>query len=293
MREQFREKRFQKKSKELLLQTIDILNEYKQKDIVVTLRQLYYQLVARGFIPNTDKEYRKLSGLLTDARYCGLIDWNAIEDRVRIPHKHSEFDDVLDLVHVARNSYRLDRWQDQDYYIELFTEKDAISSVLKPIADDWHIYLNVNRGYTSATAMYDSSKRFLDKMNDGKKCVLLYLGDHDPSGLDMIRDITDRLSEFGAVVDVKSIALTLDQVNKYNPPPNPAKLSDSRAKWYVSHFGKTSWEVDALPPDVMINLVNSSILDFVDIEKLNMVKKQEKKDMKQLEEFAKSLEEDN
>jgi hypothetical protein len=269
MKEHFREKRFQKKSKELLFQVADILDEYKQRKISVTLRQVYYRLVAKGFIQNKDKEYRKLSGLLTDARYCGMIDWDAIEDRVRVPHKHSEFEDVLHLVKVAQNSYRLDRWEDQEYYIELFTEKDAISSVLKPIADKWHVYLNVNRGYTSATAM------------------------HDPSGLDMIRDISQRLIEFKAVVDVKPIALTLEQVQKYNPPPNPAKISDSRSKWYITNFGKTSWEVDALPPDVMIDLVNDSIKQYVDMDKLNKIKKQEKLDMKQLEEFAQSLEEGN
>lgn len=287
MKEQFRNKRFSTKNRNLLQKCLSILNEYEQKGIKVTLRQLYYQLVARGIIPNLDKEYHKLSGILTDARYCGFVDWKAVEDRIRIPHKHSEFDNVLNLVESAKYSYRLDRWKDQEYYVELFTEKDAISSVLKPIADEWHIYLNVNRGYSSATAMYDASKRFV--INYGKNCILLYLGDHDPSGLDMIRDIDDRLAEFGCDVEVIPIALTLEQVKKYNPPPNPAKLSDSRAKEYVAHFGGTSWEVDALPPDVMIDLVNSTILQYVDIEKMEQVKKQEKEDMKQLEKFAKEL----
>jgi hypothetical protein len=193
----------------------------------------------------------------------------------------------LDLVESAKYSYRLDRWQGQQYYVELFTEKDALSSVLSPIANKWHIYLNVNRGYSSATALYDASKRFL--MNPDKTCILLYLGDHDPSGLDMVRDVRFRLTEFGCDVEVIPIALTFEQVRKYNPPPNPAKVTDSRAKGYINEFGRQSWEVDALPPDVMINLVNSAVESYVDVEKMNMVKKQESEDMKQLEEFAKQL----
>ena len=297
MKEQFRQKRFNTKNSNLLQKCISILTEYENQGIKVTLRQLYYQLVARGIIPNVSKEYHKLSGLLTDARYCGLADWDAIEDRIRIPHRHSEFDDVLDLVKAAKNSYRLDRWEDQEYYVELFTEKDAISSVLKPIADEWHIYLNVNRGYSSATAMYDASRRFIEAGTADKECVLLYLGDHDPSGLDMVRDVQSRLREFSIpyhlesenVVKVLPIALTMEQVQKYNPPPNPAKLTDSRAKDYVAQFGGVSWEVDALPPDVMIDLVNSTIEQYVDIEKMNKVKKQEIEDIKQLEDFASEL----
>lgn len=287
MIEQFRSKRFNTKNQILLEKCFHILNEYRSKGITVTLRQLYYQLVARDVLPNLDKSYHKLSGILTDARYCGFVDWDAIEDRIRIPHRHSEFDDVLHLVKSAQYSYRLDRWKDQEYYVELFTEKDALSSVLQPICDEWHIYLNVNRGYSSATAYYDVSKRFLEQ--DEKKCVALYFGDHDPSGLDMVRDIESRLSEFGCDVEVIPIALTMEQVRQYNPPPNPAKLSDPRAKWYVSNFGRTSWEVDALPPDVMIDLVDSKIREYVDEGKMNKVKKQESEDIKQLEEFAESL----
>lgn len=246
MIEQFRSLRFSSKNRILLEKCQVILKEYEEKGIKVTLRQLYYQMVSRGFIPNSDKEYHKLGGLLTDARYGGFIDWDSIEDRIRVPHRHSQFEDIPDLIEAAKQSYRLDRWANQDYYVELFTEKDALSSVLSPIADHWHVFFNVNRGYSSATALYDASKRFLNEPE--KKGILLYLGDHDPSGLDMIRDIQDRLNEFGCTVDVIPIALTMEQIKQYNPPPNPAKITDKRAKEYIRQFGGMSWEVDALPP---------------------------------------------
>jgi len=289
MKEQIRNKRFNSKNVDLLNKCVSILKEYEDKGIKVTLRQLYYQLVARGYIPNLDKSYKKISKLLTDARYCGIVDWDAIEDRIRTPYRHSEFDNILDLVKAAKYNYRLDRWNEQEYYVELFTEKDALSSVLKPIADNWHIYLNVNRGYSSATAIYDAGQRFLEQQMKGKECISLYLGDHDPSGLDMIRDITDRLIEFGCEIKVIPIALTMEQIRKYNPPPNFTKLSDSKSKNYIKMYGLESWEVDALSHDVMVNLVNSTIKQYVDAGKMDKVIKQEKEDIKQLEEFAEDL----
>ena len=290
MKECFRNKRFGKQGLVLLFQTQEIIEEYRVQDITMTLRQLYYQLVSRGYIENQQKEYAKLSRLVTDARYCGEIDWRAIEDRIRVPRRPSPFEDVQDLVECAKASYRLDRWIGQEYYIELFTEKDALSSVLYPIAQKWHIYFNVNRGYASATAIYDTSKRFISEGNEGKNLILLYLGDHDPSGLDMNRDISDRLSEFDVIdLDLIHIALTTKQVKEHKPPPNPAKISDPRAKDYIANYGETSWEVDALRPELLIKLVESSITEFVDEEMMDKIIAKEKKDIKKLETFAKEI----
>ncbi len=272
MKESFRVKKFRNQSLTLLVLIQSIIAEYRAQDIKMTLRQLYYQLVSRGYVENSQKEYSKLSRLLTDARYCGEVDWDAIEDRIRIPQRPSQFLDISDLVECAKASYRLDRWEGQEYYVELFTEKDALSSVLHPITKKWHIYFNVNRGYSSATAMYDVRERYTREIEDGKKPVLLYLGDHDPSGLDMIRDITDRLEEFGVEdLELIHIALTTNQVRKYNPPPNPAKISDPRAMGYISSHGKSSWEIDALRPEVLIKLVEKSITPFIDVELMNKI----------------------
>lgn len=310
MKERFRKNRFSPEKIKLLTQISSIIGEYQEQQIKLTLRQLYYQLVSRDIIANTLKEYSKLSDLVTTARYNGLIDWDAIEDRIRVPRRHAQFDDILDLIRAAKSSYRLDRWKGQDYYVELFTEKDALASVLYPIAEKWHIFFSVNRGYTSASAMYDSYERFQDVIeNTEKNCILLYLGDHDPSGLDMVRDIKDRLVEFlmgdmteedeafiedrreyiEGRIEVVHIALTTEQVNKYKPPPNPAKMTDPRARWYVEKFGKTSWEVDALRPEVMIKLVNDSILGYVDQEKMNKIINLEKTTIKPIEELAAKL----
>lgn len=283
MKEEFRKIKFQKKNLILLEKIKEILKEYEEQDIKVTLRQLYYQLVSRDLIPNKQSAYAKLSGLLTNARYSGVIDWKAIEDRIRVPSIPLTFRDTRELIETAVDWYELDRWEEQEYYIELWTEKDAISSVIKPLTDKYQVTMVVNRGYSSATAMYESSERF-NNQKGIKNCILLYLGDHDPSGLNMITDIQQRLNEFGCNVKVIPIALTMEQVRKYNPPTNPAKETDPRAKWYFENYGDKSWEVDALKPEVLQELIETSILEYLDVDKFELIQEQEKQDKIKLQE---------
>jgi len=283
MKEIFREINFQKKNLYLLEKMKEILEGYEEQEIKVTLRQLYYQLVARDIIPNAIKEYAKLSGLLTNARYTGDVDWTAIEDRTRIPKIPTTFEDVDELIENAKRCYKLNRWEGQEYYVELWTEKDAISSVISPITNSYQVPVSVNRGYSSASSMYDSAQRFLE--HDGKIKIILYLGDHDPSGLDMDRDIQNRLEEFGVDVEVVRIGLTTEQINQYSPPPNPAKITDPRAKGYISEYGETSWEVDAIKPEVLQELIERFILKYLDLERFEQVEQKEQKEIQELEKW--------
>lgn len=242
----------------------EIVEEYAGQGLRLTLRQLYYQLVARGFIPNSDKEYAKLSVLLVKGRMAGEVDWDAIEDRIRVPYLPYYSEDISDALTSLASYYRINRQDGQKTHLEVWCEKDALSAVLKTITSHYHIYLQVNRGYSSCTAMYDAAKRFEQAESNAQDCKVLYIGDHDPSGLDMLRDIRDRLEEFRQEVEVIPIALTWEQVQEYNPPPNPAKISDPRAKWYIAEFGETSWEVDALRPEVLRDLVTEEIKRHLD-----------------------------
>jgi hypothetical protein len=276
-----REIKFQKKSLELLKQIKEILEQFEKQNIKITLRQLYYQLVAKDLIPNTEKQYKKISKLLTDARYSGLVDWGAIEDRTRKPVIPNTFENITELLKIAKDSYQLNRWEDQDFYLEVWTEKDAISSVLIPILKKYQVPLIINRGYNSASSMYENAQRLLNHKN--KKLILLYLGDHDPSGLDMDRDIKTRLKEFKVNVEVIRIGLTFEQVQKYNPPENPTKLKDTRAKDYVEKYGSKCWEVDAIKPEVLQQLIEISILEHLDLYKFEQVQKREIIDLERFE----------
>jgi hypothetical protein len=216
---------------------------------------------------------------------AGVVDWDAIEDRIRVPYIPYWVHGVADALRDTIAQYRLDRMEDQDVYIEVWVEKDALSGVLKRITSHYHINLMVNRGYSSCTAMHDASER-IKRKQDAKKCFILYLGDHDPSGVDMVRDIEDRLAEFGAEVEVNRIALTQAQIKKYNPPPNPAKITDPRAKDYIAKFGNTSWEVDALNPDILHKIIKTSVEGLIDIDRFNLKLKQEEEDKIKLAKFS-------
>lgn len=281
-------KNMHQKTKDMLAKVIQIVEKYEQAGYRMTLRQLYYQLVAQNIIANKLSEYGKLSGLLTDARMYGLIDWDFIEDRVRVRKMASEFEDIPELIDVAISSYRRQRWDNQDYYVEVIVEKNALIGVLDPVCREYHISIFPNVGYGSTTVIHELAERFESKQD--KKCVLLYFGDFDPSGEDMVRDIRNRLEVFEVKVDVIKVALTMEQITEHTLPPNPAKMSDPRAENYVAEHGTNSWELDALPPDVLVKLMRSAIEEYIDMEKYNAIIELEEKEKGQLEEYADNFE---
>jgi len=243
-----------------------ILAEYQVQGYVLTLRQLYYQLVARGMVRNQQREYTRLSRIMTKGRMLGLVDWNSIVDRTRVPHLPYCVDSIEDALDDAANFYRLDRQEDQENYMEVWIEKDALSGVIANITDRLHVRRLTNRGYSSTTAMYEAALRFKQHYST-KDCFILYIGDHDPSGLDMIRDIKQRMFEFElGEVEVIHLGLTWEQIEKYNPPVNPAKMKDPRAKWYVEKHGYNCWEVDALDPKTLNKLVETNIESRMDLD---------------------------
>ena len=257
-----------------------ILQPYMDRGQRVTLRQLYYRLVAGTAgppIPNTLRSYKNLGNLVSEARLGGYIDWDIIEDRVREPYHAAEFSNLDELSRSALASFRLPRWADQPKHVELWVEKDALAGILAPLAHEYHITLMVNRGYSSQSAMYQASLRFGEAIEDGKDVVLLYMGDHDPSGLDMVRDIKTRMKMFDITsgFKIERIALTWAQIQEYEPPENPVKPKDVRTPKYKEEFGPHCWEVDALPPEVLDAIIRKSVEKNLDKRRMNAMKRQE------------------
>lgn len=276
MKQTFVEKRFNTESREIIDRANTIIESYQVQGYQMTLRQVYYQFVTKNWLVNTERSYKRLGSILNDARYAGLIDWDAIEDRNRVPSRPGEFSDLGSLARAALGSYRLNRWKGQPYYAELWVEKAALAGVLEPLANEWHATLMVNRGYSSASAMYQAAQRFQDRR--GQEGIVFYLGDHDPSGEDMVRDIQERFETFLVPVQVRKIALTMAQVQEYQPPPNPAKTTDSRYGKYAAEHGEESWEVDALPPDVLGRLIREAFVEIVDRDAIGEVLEKERTD---------------
>ena len=178
-------------------QIIAIVESYQNRGYRMTVRQVYYQLVARNILRNSDPAYNKTSKVLTMARMEYLVDWDAIVDRVRIPVMPNQYKSMSSFIDAMKNEYRTYRWKDQRHYVEVMVEKEALAGILEPITNKYHVSLLVNKGYASSSAIYDVVLRMFEQgERQHKKCHILYLGDHDPSGIDMVRDIESRLVNF-------------------------------------------------------------------------------------------------
>ena len=232
---QYKEIRFQPKSLDLIELVNRIIDEYQAEGYELTLRQVYYQLVARGYIPNSERSYKNLGNLINDGRLAGLIDWYAIVDRTRNLRRNSHWSNPQSIMESAKYSYMLDRWKDQPNYVEVWVEKDALIGIVSQICQKLDVPHFSCRGYTSQSEMWTAAMRF-NQFDYKESRTIIHLGDHDPSGIDMTRDIQERLQLFGADVDVKRVALTMEQIERFNPPPNPTKLSDARASGYISKY---------------------------------------------------------
>lgn len=245
----------------------DICEEYAAQGYDLTLRQLYYQFVARDYLPNHQRSYKTLGGLVDRARRAGLMDWDYIVDRTRNLQGQRTYASPGALIEEVHERFFVDLWQDQSYRIEVWVEKEALAGVIQRAANLRGVNYFSCRGYVSQSEMHAAAKRheyYRDRL--GQETIIIHLGDHDPSGIDMSRDIRARMELFGATPDVRRIALNFDQIQQFQPPPNPAKMTDSRAEGYVDRFGYQSWELDALDPNTLSNLITSEIDQFIEID---------------------------
>lgn len=302
-------KKFSAAHRTVISHANDICDEYDRQGLSLTLRQLYYQFVARGLLPNRQEEYKRLGGIINDARLAGELDWEYLVDRTRNLVKPNTWESPDAILKASAESYTPDLWRDQHHRIEVWIEKDAGIGVIEAVCRDNQVPYFSCRGYTSASELWNAAQRIGNHLVNGNRVTVLHVGDHDPSGLDMTRDIKERLALFltndwnrsthfrsrkgryditpparstnelirqdmretireagGEIGDnelpwrVRRIALNYNQVQQYNPPPNPAKTTDSRFIKYEQETGlDESWELDALDPVVLQTLINDEI----------------------------------
>lgn len=264
----YEEKNFSPKSLVVIEQANQIIEAYVQAGYILTLRQLYYQFVSKALIPNTEQSYKRIGSIISDGRRAGLIHWEAIEDRTRNLEALAHWDSPAERIEKAFQTFRMDRWETQPVRPEVWIEKEALVGVIEDTCDRYDVPYFACRGYVSDSEMWRAGQRITRHYHKGQETIIFHLGDHDPSGIDMTRDIRDRLSLFsrGRSCTVKRIALNMDQIDQYNPPPNPAKLTDSRGTGYVEKYGDQSWELDALPPDVINELIEGEIKGIIEPE---------------------------
>jgi hypothetical protein len=290
-----------RKTCQLVNECNEILLDFTGQGYTLTVRQLYYQLVARDRIPNTDNSYKRLVSIVSRARDAGLIDWDHIGDRGRQIHSFGHWETGRDFLVQKANQFSLDWWKGQKIRCFVLVEKDALAEVVGRAASAYDTPYLACRGYPSATVTWDLARNWMLKSSDGcKHYRVLHLGDHDPSGIDMTRDLERRFWRYSypiqedkeepPVIEVKRIALNMDQIQQFNPPPNPAKLTDPRAPKYIEEFGTDkSWELDALTPQTIEGLIREGLEEVLDMELFKKRKAKEERIQRTLVKTAKTL----
>lgn len=287
-REMFTPKRFSTAHQQIIDTAGVICADFAAQGFSPTLRQVYYQFVAHHGLPNKQTEYKRLGSILNDARLAGLLDWRYMEDRTRnVRGGFSGYSDPGHYIEGVADGYFEALWEGQDYRPEVWVEKDALVSIIQRACGPLRVPHFSCRGYVSQSEMYSAAKRFEGRIRSGLTPVVIHLGDHDPSGIDMTRDIRDRLTLMaGADVEVRRIALNMDQIEQYTPPPNPAKITDSRAEDYIREYGADSWELDALDPSTLVELVRDELATVVDLEVFNEAEAAEAENQERIREVA-------
>ena len=298
----FQNKNFSSSSATVIDQANTIIAEYLKDGLKLTLRQLYYQFVSRDLFPeswidvvsgskNIQKNYKRLGSIINDARLAGLIDWNSIEDRGRNLQTVPSWESPESIIESCASQYAIDLWADQPYRVEVWIEKQALEGVIDGICRMLRVPYFSCKGYVSQSEMFDAGYyRLKQHVCNGQTPIILHFGDHDPSGIDMSRDIEERIRMFMADrrnhFEFRRLALNMDQIEQYNPPPNPAKVTDSRFEGYQAEHGENSWELDALDPHILVKLIRAEVYGLRDNRRWKAMKESEEAQKQTLHDIA-------
>ena len=271
-----------KETLEFIGQIKDVLDSY---DFALTIRQIFYQLVAKQIIPNLEGKYKKVSRDCVTGRDLGLLPEDKFTDRTRVFDKLSSWLDLKDFMDTVKNAYLKDKWRNQLKYIEIWTEKDALRAVINIITHRYDVGLQIARGQYPRTGIYETSLRY--KAQRDKECFLYYVGDYDPSGLAIYESIKKRLIKYGVNVEIPDrIALTEDQIEKYRLPSDRAKKTDKNYDKFVEKTGSDRVvELDSLPPDILRKIIEDCIMKNIDYELLGLVQEKERDEGTRLDKF--------
>ena len=261
--------RYRRKQAEQIIAVVNGLSDYWP----LTLRQIYYRLVAAGIVANTRSKYNDLSKLIKQMRLDGIMPWEVMEDRVRRLSTKRGDEDAESFIEKQLgwflNGYSRCLVQGQENYVEVWVEKDALSRIFEDVAYPYCVRCVTCRGYQSMTFLKAYADRADTAMAKGQTPVVLYFGDLDPSGVQMFeaaqQTLKDELDVIG--VDFIRVGLNPDHVAVHNLPNNPdaLKWSDVRAKGYVKRFGEIAVELDALHPAVLEAMAKEAIENQFDM----------------------------
>ena len=256
------ERRMESRTKYISNAANVILEEYTAEGHVLSMKQLFYRLVARGVIKNRRQGYIRLSNLVTQGRLGGRIDWDFIPDTTRRVSRPRALCNPKEALADCISQYRTDLWATQIVRPEIWVEKDSLAPLVADVCRRHGVVWQCTRGYMSQAAIYAAALRFKEYARKGNRCVLFHVGDHDPTGLDILRDTVKRLSMFGVNTDVERIALTQSQISQFDVRPKPIRMSDVRFKKYINKFGRKEWEIEALEPSDLVRVIDIALCNL-------------------------------
>jgi len=291
-REVYIKRNFRGDTLAMINQANAIIAEYQSAGFKLTLRQLYYQFVARDLIENTPENYKLLSRTMVYARDAGESDWDAMEDRTRAVNDHASWPSPSAFLTSEVEFYAEDLWAGQKFRPEVWIEKDALLGVVAGVCTQWRVPYFSTKGNVGQLPVRDAGMRFADQVGLGLVPVGLYLGDHDPSGIEMTNDLQWRVDLYARTeIEVRRIALTMSQVRRYRPPPNFAKEKDANLGKYLREFGtEECWELDALAPNVITEIIRGEVEGMIDQKRWTAAVRREQRNRKHLIKLAGEIE---
>lgn len=288
----FERRKFTEERAQRIYRIRQLVEEYGAQGMNVSVRQVYYQFVARGWAPSGDRTYDQVQSDLNVGRLAGLVPWHYVVDRGRGLRGLKTWTSPIQGVRQLRQQYRLDLWADQDWRPEVWVEKAALEGVIGDVcsAPDVRVDFYATRGYDSQSQQYEAGQRMADYIRRGQRPIVFHLADHDPSGVDMTRDVQERLTMFaGTPVTVVRLGLNLDQIVRYDPPPFEVKRSDSRSDAYRAEYGDSAWEVDALDPSVLRDVIREAVFRLRDDARWSAALAEEVEDKRSLDDFVETM----
>jgi hypothetical protein len=291
MKLKIRDINLQAHTREMIEEAGKIINGY---NIPVTVRQIFYRLVAKGFIANTLGEYKRLGKILTKGRYCGFLDWDKIVDEMRDFYKPRSYASIEDAVEKLKGQYRRDRWESSPYFVIVWVEKATMLNQFYPITSEYDVHLTAGRGWGSASQIWETVKMIAQK--DEKEIHILHFGDLDPSGWGMIGDIEKRLTEFDLDVALEHILLNEDDIQRYDLTPSYNVIvnagtreerdklaSDTRARMFKERFARLfQVEVEAMDPAELVRRLREALNRYYDPELQDQIRNHESKEIQRI-----------
>jgi hypothetical protein len=252
-------------------------------EMPMSTRQIFYQCVSLGAVANSETGYGRVQRLVVEMRRSGEIPYHRVVDRTRAKHHRSGWEGAAHIISASATQFRRNVWSSQDTIVMIGLEKQALEGVFAEVVDEYGASLWTLHGYGSESFLFEWATEINEYVDEGKRVAIYYFGDHDPRGLDIERDAKAKLNSHGAEFDWVRIGLLFDDFDDFDLVNVPVKTKDKISPAYVERFGDRAAELDALPPDELQRRIRFCIVDNIDDDELERIRRAERMERETLQ----------